>query len=222
MNWYKIAQINNLQEIERQLNTYGEKHTHSDPQSMMELFYQEKLPIGYHEGGDGYIYYNDGQQVKIIPNLRANYFAPENKNKWTIKEKNVPTDIKDVVIYHGTSSPGANINNLNLNYNSKNFPSIGNRFKGLYFTSIKEEAEEYSTMDGVKPSSQVIEAKIDKNAKVINEKDFTQKHQNDDWNQSAQQYDVIYRMDAAGEFPEVVIINPKVLIPINENINELV
>jgi hypothetical protein len=24
-------------------------------------------------------------------------------------------------------------------------------------------------------------------------------------------------MDAAGEFPEVVIINPKVLIPVNEN-----
>jgi hypothetical protein len=168
MNWYKKAQLN-IQEVEKQINSYDEnkRHTHSDPQSMKEMFYQNKLPLGYHEGGDGYIYYNDGQNLKIIPNLRANYYTPGKEGRFVINEKNVPTDIRDVIIYHGTYSPGANLNNLSLDYNGTNFPSIGNRISGLYFTSIKDEAEGYSTMDGIKPTSQVNSAKINKNAKVI-------------------------------------------------------
>lgn len=188
--------------------------SHSDPQTMKGMARRGELKDGYHEGGDGYIYKVEGTKITPVPNMRASFDFKT--GEFSFSEKISPKDVRQANLYHGTAKEaGLTLENLDTERSGQNFAGVGgNRLKGIYFTSIRSEAESYG--DLAKKGGAVLEAKLKPNAKVIEESDFWRKHKQDiregKLEEVTKQYDAIYRKDAVGEYIEVVVTNPKALL----------
>lgn len=182
--------------------------TFSDLDTLREM--RHKLDDGLYLAGDDYVYSVTNHKIEALPQYRNRF--DYDKGDYVITERPLsPTNITEVPIFHGSTKDDLNLSDLSTEYSGKNYAGVGgNEFDGLYFTTKPSDAKEWATLPtrGVRGTGNVIEARISPDAKVIKYKEVEGRSTEQLLNDNV---DVVLKYGKAGDFGEVIILNPKVL-----------
>jgi hypothetical protein len=182
------------------------KGDYSDYQSLRDD--RNKLEDGLYTAGDDYVYSVKSGKIENLPQYRSRYDYKNNKFIFTERPL-PPTDISQIPIFHGSTHKGLTIDQLSTEKSGENFSGVGgNEFNGIYFTTRPSEAIGYATLS--KTGGELIEGRISPNAKVIKYKDVGNRNQVDLLNDGV---DVILKYEKGGDIGEVVVLNPKAILP---------
>ncbi len=226
-SWYKAASLEPWDMSRSEYHNYifngGEKidlsylDEISDPQTFYEMLDQGSLADGYYICCH-YVFEVKNGESECIADLNAKYNY--DTNNYEVNRRTNKLD-KPKFYYHGTRS---NVNNATDLKSGTGYGPLGpNEYEAIYITSDPQDAEMFANGKDKK----VLEMTLSDNAKIATPREAKQIIRNINDETTPEQailaagFDGVGRQDERGDYSEIAVLNPNIIINSDVHRNEV-